>query len=86
MENVEWARIEYQKDYDKYKSGVGIVVRDGWDGYNKRNTYTSVDPMLVIPDPDGDYVANKYKFIGFEMERFEEQIPENYKNVDQVPD
>lgn len=86
MDNVDWARIEYQKDYDKYKSGVGIVLRSGWDGYNKKNTYTSIDPMLVVPDPDGDYVANTYKFIGFEMERFEEEIPEDYKNVDMVSD
>lgn len=85
MENVEWARIEYQKDYDKYKSGVGIVLRSGWDGFNKRNTYVNIDPMLVIPDPDGDYIKNEYSFIGFEMERFEEQIPDSYKNVDEVP-
>lgn len=31
MENVEWARIEYQKDYDKYKYGAGTVLRSGWD-------------------------------------------------------
>lgn len=86
MENVDWAQIEYQKDYDKYKSGVGIVLRTGWDGYNKKNLYTNIDPMLVIPDPDGDYIKNEYKFIGFEMERFAEQIPDSYKNVDEVPD
>jgi len=86
METPEWARIEYQKDYDKYKYGAGTVLKMGWDGYNKRNTYTVIDPMLLIPDPDGDYIKGSMKFIGFELEKFEEELPSSFQNVDKLSD
>lgn len=86
METPEWARIIYQKEYDKYKYGAGTVLRMGWDGHNKKNTYTVIDPMLLIPDPDGDYIKGSMKFIGFEMEKFREELPSDFQNIQDLVD
>jgi len=86
MDTPEMARMQYQVEYDKYKSGVGIMVRTGWDGYNKKPTYETVDPMLVIPDPDGDYIQDTYKFIGFESTKFKNEFPKYWQNTEDLPD
>lgn len=78
METPEWAKIEYQRSYDTYKYGAGTVLRDGWDAFNNRPTWTVIDPMMIIPDPDGDYVSDTYSFWWAEVERFKEEMPENY--------
>jgi 20S proteasome alpha/beta subunit len=62
------------------------MVRTGWDGYNKKPTYETVDPMLIIPDPDGDYIQDTYKFIGFESTKFKEELPEDWQNTDKLVD
>lgn len=85
MDTPEMARVQYQLEYDKYKSGVGTLIRTGWDAYNLKPTYEVVDPMLIINDPDGDYVQDKYKFIGFESKKFLEELPENWQNTKDLP-
>ena len=62
------------------------MVRTGWDAYNHKPTYEVVDPLLVIPDPDGDYVQDTYKFIGFESTKFADEFPEDYQNTDNLQD
>jgi hypothetical protein len=64
MDTPEYSRIEYQKAYDAYKVGAGTVLRDGWDAFNNKPTFTVIDPMMIIPDPDGDYVTDTYSFLG----------------------
>jgi hypothetical protein len=61
-------------------------VRTGWDAYNHRPTYEVVDPMLIVPDPDGDYIQDKYKFIGFESVKFEDEFPDDWQNTKDLPD
>lgn len=78
MDTPEWAKVEYQRSYDTYKYGAGTVLRDGWDAYRNCPTWTVIDPMMIIPDPDGDYVADNYSFWGAEVERFKEEMPDDY--------
>lgn len=42
--------------------------------------------MLIVPDPDGDYIKDSYKFIGFEMEKFREELPSHFKNTEFLVD
>lgn len=81
FKNEEWYRIRYQKDYDKYKYGVGIVARIGWDGYEKKNCWQVVDPRLVVPDPNGNYITDEYEFIGFETEKRKFELPDTYNQA-----
>ena len=76
------ARINYQVNYDAFKSGVGTLVRTGWDAHNLCPTYEVADPMLIIPDPDGDYIQDTYKFIGFEATKFAEEFPKEWQNTE----
>ena len=85
MNTPEMARIQYQIEYDKYKYGAGTLVRTGWDGYNKKPIYEVADPMLIINDPDGDYVMDTYKFIGFESQKFPEEFPTHWQNTEDLP-
>ncbi len=78
MDTPEMARIEYQKSYDSFKVGAGTVLRDWWDAFNNRPTYTVIDPMMIIPDPDGDYVTDDFSFWGAEVEKFKEELPDTY--------
>lgn len=42
--------------------------------------------MLIVTDPDGDYIQDKYKFIGFESTKFEDEFPEDWQNTDELED
>jgi len=42
--------------------------------------------MLVIPDPDGDYMQDTYKFIGFESMKFAEEFPKDWQNTTDLVD
>lgn len=86
MDTNEMAQMYYQVEYDKYKSGAGTIVRTGWDSYNLKPTYEVVDPLLIIPDPDGDYIKDVYKFIGFESFKFENEFPDEWQNTKDLPD
>lgn len=86
IDTPEMARANYQINYDAFKSGVGTLVRVGWDAHNLRPIYEVADPMLIIPDPDGDYIQDTYKFIGFEATKFENEFPSNWQNTKELPD
>jgi len=80
----DWEKINYQKNYDKYKYGVGIVAKVGWDGETKKNIWSVIDPKTVIADPDGDYITDEYSFLGFSTYLTAEQIPNNWENVNRL--
>lgn len=84
IDTPEIAMMVYNVEYDKYKSGAGTLVRTGWDSYNSKPTYEVINPLLIIPDPDGDYILDNYKFIGFESLKFDEEFPENWQNTDSI--
>jgi len=66
FDTPEMKMIKYQKDYDKYLYGVGIVARIGWDGIYKRNRFQVVDPKTWYPDLNGDYITGNYSYSGFD--------------------
>jgi hypothetical protein len=86
VDTPEMARINYQVNYDSFKSGVGTLVRVGWDSHNLRPIYEVANPLLIIPDPDGDYIQDVYKFIGFESEKFANEMPKEWQNTKDLPD
>lgn len=86
IDTPEMARINYQVNYDAFKSGVGTLVRVGWDSHNLRAVYEVANPLLIIPDPDWDYIQDIYKFIGFESEKFANEFPKEWQNIDDLPD
>lgn len=67
----DYEQLYYQKEQDRYFFGVGIRARVGWDDDRKTNTWTSVNPLCVVPDPmpsqTGRYSIKNYRYMGFQM-------------------
>ncbi len=68
--------VKYWRDFFKYLMGVGITVRNGWDGFLKASTFQNIDPRLGNFDPDGDYVTGSYAFFGFDRHVYKEELME----------
>jgi len=66
--------LKYFRDSNKFKRWVGIIAKTGWDWYNKRWTFANIDPRLWIPDPDADYVNEKYAFVWFQDDIYKKDL------------
>lgn len=85
FDTPEMKMIKYQKDYDKYLYGVGIVARIGWDWIYKKNKFQVVDPKTWYPDLNWDYITGNYSYSGFDKLAYKRDL-ENmwYENVDKL--
>lgn len=68
--------VKYWRDFFKYLFGVGIVVRNWWDGDKKKSSFQYIDPRNMIFDPDGDYPVGRYAFTGFSRHVYKNELVE----------
>lgn len=68
--------VKYWRDFFKYLFGVGIVVRNWWDGEKKKSEFQYIDPRNMIFDPDGDYPIGRYSFAGFNRYVYKSELVE----------
>ena len=57
--------LKYYEFWDKFATWVSITAKVGWNGVYKRNIYEVINPLLAVPDPNGDFFTGNYGFIGF---------------------
>ena len=74
FDSADMEVLKYQRDWDKYFYGVGIIAKTGWDGVFKMPKFQVVDPRNWICDPDGDYVNGDYSYTGFEKQMYKSDL------------
>ena len=76
MNSSYMENLTYDWKHDKFLRWHGTIIRNGWDGIDKRPFFETVDPRVEILDPDGDYRNGDYSFYGFEKTEFKKDITE----------
>lgn len=66
--------LRYYQLWDIYATGIAITAKVWWDWVYKRNLFQVINPLLAVPDPNGDYFTGNYRYIGFSIIKTEEQL------------
>ena len=76
--------LKYYEFFDKYATWVSITGKVGWDWVYKRNKYEVINPLLAVPDPNGDYFTGNYGYIGFPSIKTKDQLSIEGYDVDDI--
>ena len=61
-------KLNYQTRDDCLMFGVGIRVLDGFDKVKNVPIVKTIDPLTWLPDPNGDYTTDSYRWHGFQKQ------------------
>jgi len=77
--------IDYDVEFDRFYTGVGVKIAEGWNNELKVPYARRIDSLTVIPDPKWGYRAWKHRWIGFEMSMSKAEMQERkFKNIEKV--
>jgi len=76
--------LRYWQYWDKFATWVTITAKIWWDWVYKRNKFETINPLLAVPDPNGDYFTWNYRYIWFTSIKTEEQLIAEGYNVDDL--
>jgi hypothetical protein len=86
MSKAEMENLIYDWKHDKFLRWMWAIIRNGWDWENKNPTFETIDPRLIILDPDGDYRTWDYGFFWFDKLEYYNDITkdDSYENTDVI--
>jgi hypothetical protein len=76
--------IKYYEYFDKFATWICITAKVGWDWTYKRNIYQNINPLLAVPDPNGDYFTGNYRFIWFPTIKTKGQLEAEWYDTDDL--
>ena len=82
--SIEMRTNRYWQQFDKFSTWVAITIKTGWDWVYKRNKFQTINPLLVVPDPNWDYFGWNYRFIWFTSIKTENQLIAEWYDIDDI--
>ena len=76
--------LRYYQYFDKYAVGLTITAKVGWDGVYKRNIFQTINPLLAVPDPAGDYFSGNYRYIGFSSIKTDNELTQDGYDLEAI--
>lgn len=76
--------IKYYEYFDKFATWISITAKVGWDWIYKRNIYQNINPLLAVPDPNGDYFTGDYRYIWFSSIKTEWQLEAEWYDIENL--
>lgn len=83
-ESTYMKALRYYQLFDIYACGVSITAKVGWNWVYKRNMFNVINPLLAVPDPNGDYFTWNYRFIWFSSIKTKEQLEADWYEEDDL--
>lgn len=83
-ESTYMKALRYYQLFDIYACWVSITAKVGWDWVYKRNMFNVINPLLAVPDPNGDYFTWNYRFIWFSSIKTKEQLEAEWYEEDDL--
>ena len=76
--------IKYYEFWDKFAAWLSITAKVGWDWVYKRNVYQNINPLLAVPDPNGDYFTGNYRFIWFPTIKSKQELEAEWYDTEDL--
>jgi len=75
---------KYYEFWDKFATWLSITAKVGWDWVYKRNINQVINPLLAIPDPNGDFFTWDYRYVWFPTIKSRGQLEAEWYNTEEL--
>lgn len=84
MQTPYMKAIKYYELWDKFATWISITAKVGWDWVYKRNIYQVINPLLAVPDPNGDFFTWNYRYIWFPTIKTKWELEAEWYNTEEL--